>query len=346
MAAVRQPPTRRYWVMTASGHFLSVLLMAGAGSVLGAAIRSATDPALGGDPAVHAIRRRRMSNAMIRGVGSVAMWAPSSLMLGLLFVVLPELEWRDYVAYGLVTVVLMLAVGAAMDWVTRPRPIGAGTPVLTASPRELYAFVPLLLLVLLIFALSLLLRMVLPLAQLPAILSCALVVALGWIAVQDGVPGAVTRLRRRAVPLLVSLRSEVCILAAAGMIGPLVLTLQSADRIEGFIAWLHLSGAATLVLASWVIVLLGQIGISPIVSVSVLAEPLWHLSSFDFSGTELILALMIPTVVFAITSPLSVIVRASASAMQLPVESVGRAWNWAYGLVIMLCLSAALFIFV
>lgn len=341
---VRQPPGRRYLMLTIGGHLLGVLLNLGAVHVLGSLARRAIEEGSEGAAGVREIRLRRMTTALLRGFATTTLWAPTSITVAVVLSTLPSFNWLSFLPGALATAACVLTLGWVLDRLTFPR----SRP---QPPREpflgvLIRLLPLVMINVLLIGCTLLASTLLSVRLILGLILCVPLFGISWIVVQYsplGLNRAFTetqkRVRRHIVPSLVGLRSEIGILAASGSLSVLLVSQKDPATFAAAFAWLGLTNGAVLAVTAIVIFVIALIGINPIISVTVALEMLLALPGLEASSFKLALLGTIGWMLSTGFSPLSATVRLTARNVGRPAHVVGCVWNGTFtaALLAILC---------
>lgn len=344
-AIVNQPPGRRYVVITLGGHLFATLLNLGAINLLGTMNRRSIENE--SDPKIKDIRLQRMTLALIRGFASFTMWAPTAVTVLVILAAIPELEYYQFAPVGAATAASFMAFGWLLDRLSFPRRNPANSP--QPLSQVLLALLPMVLLTLAILLLAIILSQLTGIRLIAALLICVPICGVAWIAVQYSRAGAKRaflltkrRLIKRVLPDLTTLRSEIAILSSAGFIAVILPNQIDTVSLGHFIAGLGLTESWLLILMIWTVVLLGPIGLNPIISVSVSVEILAQLSGFSFNPYTLAFAGIIAWGLTTGCSPLGATIRISGRSIDRPAAEVGLVWNRPFTIYMLLASSLIL----
>lgn len=345
-----QPPGRRYVMLTLGGHLFSLMLSYGALSLLGTmAERVARREA---DPRVRAIRTRRMLIAIQRGLVATLCWSPVAFPMALATTLVPGAGWAAAAPVCAVSGLLLMALGWGLDTALKPAPIRgrAGSPA--ASPaggwqdlRPLAALLCVILVPLAAIQLATGLR---------AVVAAMILVpplCLGWMAIQagGGRPGFQAALRRGSSYLFVELpgySNELVILATAGFIGSLGAGLAGPwMRAAGF-DLAALPAPVLLLSIVWLLPLTGQLGMNPILTLSLLGPLLPPAQALDLSPAAFVLALTSGWALSGASSPFTATTLLLGRLGGVTARHVGLRWNGLFTVLGGVILSAWLLVLV
>lgn len=330
-----QPPGRRYAALSLGGHLFALLLGYGSISLLGSLATTAaeTEP----DPVIRGHRRRRMLLAIQRGFISTLPWSPLSFTLAISIVQVPGATWKTAFVPGLVCSALLLGIGWALDTIFKPR-LSAPAPrrPVEGTWRLLY---PLFFLLALLAVLVEGLHVVTDIRIIGIVIVVVPLLSLGWAVAQSG-GGAGAKARGFVVKELPAYRGEIVLLMMAAYIGTLgaPLLIPLLDRLGldlgGLPVWLILTGLI------WLIPLLGQVGMNPILAVTLIAPLVPDPSVLGIAPSALVTALAAGWALSGISSPFTATTLLVGSFGKVSARDVGLRWNGGYLLVMGLAFCA------
>lgn len=330
---VRQPPGRRYLVLSLGSHLVALVLNFGVLSLLGAmVVRGNTAEAAGGDLQVVAIRRQRMMSALLRGFTVMTAWSPLSVAFAVVQNVVPGLPVLQLVPLQLGLAGLQLGLGWLLDRLSFPRR--------AAGAAGSAGWAPLVRLSLLVAAVMVSAVAVAEGLGLRPVMGAVLVVppaALVWLAVQhrqQGAVGAVLNavvvLARRLTVTLPAMRSEITMLAAAMFAGSMVAAFLSPQATARAVGALGLPPVVLSVLLAWGVMAAAQLGISQLLTVTLLGGALADLARLGIHPLVLASGLLGAWGLSACTTTVGAAVLTVARLSGVPVRTVARDWNGRY----------------
>ncbi|HLO78767.1 MAG TPA: hypothetical protein VK196_20105 [Magnetospirillum sp.] len=333
---VRQPPGRRYLALAMGSHLIGLVLNFGVLPLIGTmVVKGNTAEAAGGDPRIVEIRQRRMMTAIIRGFAIMTVWSPLSISFAVMQSAIPGLNWWPLLAFQLTFTALLMGLGWLMDRLAFP-------PLPSPSPSSDWRPV--------IQLLGLVAGVVVASVALAEMLSVRLVVgamvvvppaAVLWLMVQHRTVGpALLHLGRRLTVSMPGFREEVTMLGGAMFLGTVVVAFIPAGETARLIGLIPLPPALVLVLATWSVMALSQVGISQIVSVTVLGGALASLSSHGLPPLAVASGLMGAWALSACSTPVGAVVLSVARLAGVPMRTVARQWNGRFVLLGALLLAA------
>jgi hypothetical protein len=323
---VRQPPGRRYLVLCLGSHVISLVLNFGVLTLLGTMVNKGnTLAAAGGDARITAIRNQRMMTAILRGFVLMTVWSPLSVSFAVVQSVVHGLPWRTLLPLQIGLTALLLGLGWVLD--RRAFPPVANLPGV-GGPMDWTPLVRLCLLVAAVVAASVTVGEAL---NVRLVVGAMLVVPLSglvWLAVQrrSAVAGA-RHLAQRLTVGMPAFRNEAAILGGAMFFGTVLTAFVSPAATAQAIATLHLPPAVVAVLLAWAVMALAQVGVSQIISVTILGGALADLSVLGINPLVLASGLMGAWALSACSTPVGAAIMTVARLSEVPVTVVARRWN-------------------
>lgn len=347
---LEQPPSRRYAVLTFASHLLSPLLSIGTGNLMGTIVKLSTAQSVAGlDPLITVIRRRRMTTAVMRGMCSITLWSPTTLIVGVLLTTTPNLLWIDIAIPGATAAFTLMSAGWILDWLTRPKNLSPDLSVRNGDMRRLMSFLPLLGLVLIILIGSTVLESWFGVRQIIALLLCVITCSLVWLMIQGGsfinaLPHLNNRLRAEFVLTLTNSRGEVVIVTLAGLLGVFVSLQLSDSFLAGIVNSLGFDEAGTLIAISVLVLITANLGITPLITIALAAESIWLIPDMQFNNQAVVFCFTGTWIIYTMTSPLSLQVRMLATAVDEDAFHIGIRWNGLFGLSTLMTLYLCIYL--
>lgn len=335
-----QPPGRRYGALTLGGQMFALPLSYGAIQLLGSlATKSAeAEP----DPEIRGHRRRRMLLAIQRAFVSTLAWSPLSFAMAISTAVIPDTSWGKAVWPGLVTMAIVSGTGWALDTIFRPK---LNRPAAPRKPgvESARVMLPLagLLAVLLVLVMGA--HLAFDIRVVGVVMVVVPVISVAWIALSSrGASGP--KLGARAATYLQDelpgYRGELTLLAMAGFIGtvgaPLLEPLVHATPLHPE----TLPGGVILVMLVWLIPLFGQLGMNPILAVTLIGPLLPDPALVGVSPTAMVVATTAGWTVSGITSPFTATTLLIGNFGHVSARHVGLVWNGVFAATMLVALSA------
>ncbi|MGQ4876964.1 hypothetical protein ACOJCM_00125 [Billgrantia sp. LNSP4103-1] len=343
-AMLLQPPGRRYPILSAGSALFGIILNIGVLNLFAGMIeKSNTLSAAQGRAWVQRARRRRMMLALLRGFSLAPLISPMGIGVAVVLSSLPELRWLDLAPYVIGAALVIFLVGWAVDVVTGPHPAArkAKSPAPSLAPLGRFCLL-LLGIVSLVSFLAWSLEVRLPVA---ALLGAPLG-ALAWLAWQRrrlgllGVPAALASLQRQLPWLLAPSANEVVVLGAAGYLGHLCVGLIDVESLGPLMVVLGPLGAANAVLAMLAVVVLAQVGINPIVTVTLLVGLLPTLAIEGLTPAIVGASLMVGWALALMSSPMTASMLILSRFTGVASTRIGYRWNARFLLTCIPLLSA------
>ena len=334
-----QPPGRRYATLTVGGQLFGLILSYAAVSLLGGLAEAGAreEP----DPDRRARRVRRMLLAVQRGFVSTLPWSPLAFAVAISTSLVPGASWAAAAGPCLVTAVLLVGIGWGLDYLEKP-PV---TPKQNGPAAGSWLTVwPLLALLACLGVSAAAIKWLLDIRIVAIVMVIAPLISFAWLAAQNS----------RAAPLLCALkgaekymfaeapkfRGEILLLGMAGFIGAL-----GAGTLAPVVATTDIhpgdfSTIAILLAWVWIIPLAGQVGMNPILVVSLAAPLTPSPAALGADPTDFILAITAGWALSGATSPFTATTLMVGAIGQVSAREVGLRWNGAYWLISGAALSA------
>ncbi|MDI5934447.1 hypothetical protein [Halomonas kalidii] len=329
-----QPPGRRYPILSLGSALFGIILNIGVLNLFAAMIeKSNTLGAAQGRAWVQRARRRRMLLALLRGFSLAPLISPMGIGVAVVLSSMPGVAWPELAPYVLGAAVLIFLAGWLVDRLTGPHPPAAGSGREAPSLLPLGRFALLLAgIVTLVFCLAWWLEVRLPIA---ALLGAPLG-AFGWLAWQRrrlgglGLVAAGRSLHRQLPWLLAPTRNEIVVLGAAGYLGHLCVGLVDTASLAAALTFLDTLGAWNAVLAMLLVMVLAQVGINPIVTVTLLAGILPALAIEGLAPPLIGASLMVGWALALMSSPMTASMLILSRFTGVPSTRIGYRWNGAF----------------
>jgi hypothetical protein len=292
-------------------------------------------------------RIRRMLLAIQRAFVSTLPWSPLSFAMAISISVIPDTSWTQALVPGLVTSFILAGIGWGLDTVFKPRLTVTPT---RGAPRETWAaMMPLLVLlaVLVIGVVALHALTDVRIVGLVAVLVPA--IALVWMVIQhwSDAPfrNTAARIRDYAMKELPGYRGELVLLMMAGYIGTVGSQLLAPVMITAGLDLSTLPPWVILVSFVWIIPLAGQIGMNPILAVTLIAPLIPEAASLGVQPTALVVALTSGWALSTASSPFTATTLLIGSFAGISAIRVGLVWNGVYSIACGLALSLWVFVY-
>ncbi|MFB9868024.1 hypothetical protein [Vreelandella sulfidaeris] len=325
-----QPPSRRYPILSLGSALFGIILNIGVLNLFAAMIeKSNTLSAAQGRAWVQEARQRRMMLALLRGFSLAPLISPMGIGVAVVLSSLPQVTWLGLAPYILGAAGLLFLVGWGIDYLTGPHP-PANKAKVPPSLRPLAQFSVLLIsIVALVFTIAWLLDLRLPIAALLGAPSAALI----WLAWQrrrlgyGGLPAALMTLHRQLPWLLTPSANEIVVLGAAGYLGHVCVGLVDTQQLAPLLSVLDPLGTLNAVFAMLMVVGLAQVGINPIVTVTLLVGLLPTLAIEGLTPELIGASLMVGWALALMSSPMTASMLILSRFTGLPATRIGYRWN-------------------
>lgn len=334
---IAQPPSRRYFALTAAAHLFSLILSYGVVNLLGTMVKRAnTLASAGGDMRRFKIREKRMMLAVLRGQCTMVGWSPLSIVIALTVSLVPGLTWSGVAPVGAVYSVVFMALGWLMDRIEWPTPASS---VPLVAPRHGFAksVLPMLGVLVGIMAMVVAANMLLSLPMVSATMLMLPFFSVLWIAVQFHRLGprrtlamAARRVGRWPTGEFVASRSEALIISTAAYIGAVLAALLPEDAIETLIARAELPWVVLAIAIAAAVTLAGQIGINSLVMLTLIGSSLHHMPAEGLPSVLLAIALLGGAALSIASSPYGTPPVLIAGLTGERSETITRTWNGAF----------------
>lgn len=335
----QQPAGRRYLALSLGGQLFGLLLNYGAISLLGS--MSASQDHQQQEGATAQLRLKRMLLAIQRGFISILPWSPFSFAIAIPTHLIAGASWAGAALPGLVSGLILVLSGWLMDRMMQSRqPSAAAHSVSQQSWSSLKPLWTLLLIMAVLilgsYALSGVRIVILVTLLVP-------LVALVWIALQAPATERYPSLRRRSAEILLNkladFRGELVLLMMAGYLGtvaaPLLSSLMQQIGVDPS-AW---PGAVILLLLVWLIPLLGQIGMNPILAATLLVPLVPDAATLGTTPAAVVAAVTAGWILSGVSSPFTATTLLVGKFAGVSSFVVGLRWNGVYTLLCAVLLS-------
>lgn len=326
-----QPPSRRYPILSLGSALFGIILNIGVLNLFAAMIeKSNTLGAAQGRVWVREARQRRMMLALLRGFSLAPLISPMGIGVAVVLSSLTQVTWLELAPYILGAAALIFLSGWAVDFFTGPHPPANKNRMAAPSLLPLGQFSVLLLgIVALVFSIAWLLELRLPIAALIGAPTGALI----WLAWQRrrlgyaGLPAALSTLHRQLPWLISPSANEIVVLGAAGYLGHLCVGLVDTQQLAPLLTVLNQWGAFNAVLAMLMVVGLAQIGVNPIVTVTLLVGLLPQLGIEGLTPALIGASLMVGWALALMSSPMTASMLILSRFTGVPATRIGYRWN-------------------
>ena len=341
-----QPPGKRYLALTIGGHLFALILNYGAISLLGGLTESIANRETNAE--IREIRNRRMLLAIQRGFVATLAWSPLAFAMAITTSIIPGSSWSGAAGFAILNAVLVTFVGWALDSLYKPK-LSQPRPARSKPIGSWRDLKPLLALLLLLFSGVAALELLTGLRMIAVVMLLVPTLAVGWLFVQTRGPEGtarrwLTHLRTFTIAEVPSYHSELVLLVMAGFIGTVGSALLQPLMESQPAGLAALPGPLVLVALVWIIPLLGQIGMNPLLSVSLLAPLLPSAETLGVSPNAIIVALTAGWALTGASSPFTATTMLVGRLGHASALHVGLVWNRGFNLVAGLALSLSVLV--
>ncbi len=334
----RQQQGRRYYALSIGGHVMGVLLNFGAISLLTPLIQRGARAMAGGPGGASAAQlEQQQISALLRGFSWMILWAPTALTQAVLFTAFPGANAAVVIPLGIAASVVMVLVGRALDRLYWRGLTGSAVSQPPVFPRHsagrFAAICACLIAVTFAVAFGAQVRAAV------ALMLVAPVMMICWIFLQGVAGGSANALRDTARTLYdIFVRTvreparSAYVLGTAGFIGETgaalapVAEVAAALNIDAAPAWIVLAALPAL------IVLGGQLALSPIIMVVFLGAVLNELPVLPASPDLIVFALGAGWALSMTASPNASATLLIAAITRIAPTTLTWRWNGVYAL--------------
>ncbi len=316
---VRQPPGRQYYALSGGTTLFGSVLNFGVLPLMGGLVKAA-------QPGASPAQEKRLMLALLRGFSVVMFWCPLTVAYAITTTTIEGLDWPLMTAAGICLAMLVIGLGRRFNMAS-----GAQAKGQVTEPFRWPALFPILALLVGLSALAALVDILTPAALVHGVILFVPLTAifLFWLFDPASARAEATRYLGEDIAMQ---RNEVAVLGNAALSGALIATLLPQQTLLAL-----LGGALPVVLVPalclWVVVLLGQAGLNPLITVAALASILSRPASIGIDPTLMGLALVVG---WGLAVGSSSAAAATMSIGRVAGESawrVGTAWNGLFTLV-------------
>ena len=333
----RQKPGRQYVILAIGSHLFGVMMNFGSIGMLGTMIRRSISH-LQPDAAARLLRHSMM--ALLRGFSATSSWSPMSLTPLVVVSILPGMTWERILPFGLASSLLLLLAGWLVHAFAEPE-LGDIEGVTWESRLDWRPILGLITIVGGIFVGILLLRRIMGSSISEAVIVVLPAASLVWMLVQclSMRQGILLRYGHR-IRLLLSQtlsnqRTEIIVLATAGFIGGAGSGLLPYETMGQWLRQIPYAYVALPLMVFWLVLVLGYIGVNPVITVSVIGTLIAQPEAF---GIEPIFLGMVYLLCWSLTAQLAPFTASNlilASIAGVSSVVVVNQWNRRFALVVL-----------
>lgn len=280
--------------------------------------------------------------AIQRGFVSTLPWSPLTFAIAISTSLVPGATWADALGYCLVSALILAGMGWALDTIFKPR-LSVAVPPRKDATDTWHSLLPLFLL-LIILAVSVAgLHAITGVRAVGVVMVVVPVISIGWIVLQhrggsafDSLVREITHYAGHELPAYCP---ELVLLTMAGFIGTMGSKLLVPVVAASGLNMTSVPGPVILVALVWIIPIAGQIGMNPILSVSLLAPLLPHASEMGVTPAAVITALTAGWALSGASSPFTATTMLVGKIAHVSALHVGLKWNGFYTIACTVALS-------
>lgn len=335
-----QPPGRRYVALTVGGHLFALLLNYGAISLLGtlAEASARSEPS----EEIRRHRTRRMLLAIQRGFVSTLPWSPLAFAIAITTSLVPGANWGQAVGSCLVSALILAGLGWALDTIFKPRL--SVTPPPRQAPKDSWAsLLPLFILLSLLVVTVGGIHIATDVRSVAVVMVVVPIISLFWIALQhrddEPVSQVASSSRHYVFEELPIFCPELVLLTMAGFIGTIGSQILVPIVAQSGLDLTELPGWVVLVSLVWILPIMGQLGMNPILSVSLIAPLLPTAAAMGVTPTAVITAITAGWALCGASSPFTATTMLVGKISHVSAVHVGLKWNGFYTLLCAIVLS-------
>lgn len=332
---VRQPPGRRYYAISVGVNMMGLLLSISVIPLFLTMVRRTLDesPTPIPDTALRTIRRRSAA-AIQRGISMVPLWSPVSIIIVVLSGMIPDFVWLDYLPLGIALSVTLILVGRRVDRFQNPGVAGLSGFAARFEPAPLAA---LLTIMALVPAIAWAASQALSGPRLLGLLLAFPVVGLLFYALQSAVLGRspLARSERAGFAAIlhqryrVSLR-EVSVFVSVGVVSILAVPIFRHMQVADLIAALPIAAELALFVCVIVSLALSVLGISPLITATLMVDMFIQPNALDVHRALLILSAAFLVGHSWLVSPVSFGTMSVSRDLSVPTREILIRWNLPY----------------
>ncbi len=320
---VRQPPGRRYFAIVGGSTLLGAILNFGVLALFVAMIRDANAGA-DANPAA-AARERRMMLGLLRGFSLVMFWCPLTVAFAVTTSTIAGAQWPLMAGLGLVIGSAVVAAGWIAERGAQPkRPPGGETAAFSWS-----SLAPLAILLVILSTLAALVEEFTRGQLIHGVILFVPIIGVLWLASAGGLRG-IAPLGDYIVQQVPLQRQELAVLSNAAFVGTLIGVLLPQALIEAVLGPQGVPAVFVPALFLLLVVVFGQIGANPLISVSVLATAMSDPAAYGVNPTLAASALAVGWGLAIGSSPATAATMYIGRMTGFGSMTVGSRWNGPY----------------
>ncbi|WP_102225747.1 hypothetical protein [Acidimangrovimonas sediminis] len=338
-----QPSGRRYLALAFGAQVFALMLNYGALSLLGTMARRSAEQEP--EPAVRALRTRRMLQGAQCGFSASLTWSPLAFAPVITSALIPGATLSGVVVHGLGSALIIVVLGWLVDRRLK-NSLPSGTvvaPPNEAAARDTRSLWPLAWLLMGVAIPAVLLEVFVGVEPSRSVLGLVPIVAAIWVLVETETGGKRRELGARSHHYLFrdlpSFKAELVLLSTAGFIGSAAGAVLAQWIAAAGIDLGAVPARLLLVLPLILVPLAGQLGLNPILFVSLFAQLLPSPAEMGVAPVAMVLALTGGWALCAPTSPFTASVMIIARISGASPREIAFRWNGVFVLLAMIGLA-------
>ena len=344
---------RRYWATTIGGHLFGVLLNFAAISLLSPLIQSGAKSQAGKNGEHTELSRnleQRQVSALVRGFSWIIIWSPTALTQAVVLSSFSDANYFKVVGLGLFAAVVLIITGRVEDivrWHGRIPPLSIST-----TPFPSHATFNLAIVFVSLIASVLILSAILGNSVAICLMLMAPILTTIWIAVQcrreDGISSKGTFVRTIGQVVQNSVRNQtraVFILGMSAFIGIMAGKLAPIGAIANFVNLNEFPPILFLALLPAIVVLGGQLALSPIMMVVFLSSIINGLNYVPAESSMIVFALASGWALSMSASPNATATLLVSSITGIAPTVLTWRWNGWYAIMSFCVICAIMWVF-
>ncbi|NVK19937.1 MAG: hypothetical protein HWE30_14655 [Methylocystaceae bacterium] len=345
---INQKPSARYAVLTYGSCLLGAVLSFGSLNLMGQVIVNGnTLEAAKGDSRIHLVRKKRMVLALLRGFSTLPLSSPFSISMALVLSIVPSLKWQSLVPLSISIAVALIALGWFMDYRTyaKAQAANAQTSYESQHGGAVLIFVAI---VLTLFGMSATLSMTFNYGLPVSIIILSPFFAVGWFLLEEMFNKGVSEtgilmFAKSMATELNAMSSEVAVIGGASFVGALFSAIIPIELVQDFSQFLGLHGFPLAVFCMLAVMLTSIVGVSPFVSVTILATTFSDVTLFGLSPYVLATSLLVGWALTLNVSPLTISSIIIGRIIECRPSDITLRWNGLYCLIALGFMVATLY---
>lgn len=338
----RQPANKRFLSVAIGGHVMGAFLNFGAPSLLAPMVQ---EGARHSEQEAPETAEQRQVSALVRGFSWIILWAPTTLTQAVLLGLFTGIDHLTLLGLGLMTSVIMIALGLMLDRVQWGLPRNPGIAPRPQKPIKAFRNLSAICALLLVGTYGLKLAADLTVAQ--SLLFTAPLTTVFWLLSlwpDQNLPSRITRtmtILAAASPAL--LRSAIA-LGLSGYIGRISVYLLPIQTIATWLEGAQVAPFLFLAVLPLIITLGGQIALSPIIFVVFLGGIMAELPVYPADPTLTVFALSFGWALSMTAAPNATATLLLSAASGIAPTTLTWRWNGLYAVLCYLVFLTLIFL--